>query len=147
MLQEISRVQPNVIINCAAFTDVDGCETEIELANRVFTPGEAEVLRARRILEALDAAAGEPVTLFRSHRDPDADIDAVVADRPVWLRRVDGHAGWANSKALEIAGITADTPDPVGGKIIREPGPMNAGTTIIAFVEDPDGYKIEFIER
>ncbi|NIV18394.1 MAG: amidohydrolase family protein, partial [Woeseiaceae bacterium] len=48
-----------------------------------------------------------------------ADIDAVVADRPVWLRRVDGHAGWANSKAMEIAGITDDTPDPVGGKIIR----------------------------
>ena len=32
-----------------------------------------------------------------------------------------------------------------GGKIIREPGPMNAGTTIIAFVEDPDGYQIELI--
>ena len=34
-----------------------------------------------------------------------------------------------------------------GGKIIREPGPMNAGTTIIAFVEDPDGYQIELIGR
>lgn len=32
-----------------------------------------------------------------------------------------------------------------GGKIIREPGPMNAGTTIIAFVEDPDGYSIELL--
>ena len=32
-----------------------------------------------------------------------------------------------------------------GGKIIREAGPMNAGTTIIAFVEDPDGYQIELI--
>ncbi len=32
-----------------------------------------------------------------------------------------------------------------GGKIIREAGPMNAGTTIIAFVEDPDGYSIELI--
>jgi lactoylglutathione lyase len=32
-----------------------------------------------------------------------------------------------------------------GGKIIREAGPMNAGTTIIAFAEDPDGYQIEFI--
>ena len=49
-----------------------------------------------------------------------ADIDAVVADRPVWLRRIDGHAGWANSRALEIAGIDSDTPDPVGGKIIRD---------------------------
>src|SRR5260221_10164543 len=34
-----------------------------------------------------------------------------------------------------------------GGKVTREPGPMNDGTTVIAFVEDPDGYKIEFIEK
>ena len=49
-----------------------------------------------------------------------AHIDAVVADRPVWLRRIDGHAGWANSKALALAGIDGDTPDPVGGKILRD---------------------------
>ncbi len=34
-----------------------------------------------------------------------------------------------------------------GGKIIREPGPMNAGSTIIAFIEDPDGYPIELLAR
>ena len=34
-----------------------------------------------------------------------------------------------------------------GGKVAREPGPVKFGTTMIAFVEDPDGYKIEFIER
>ncbi|WP_217126553.1 lactoylglutathione lyase [Hydrogenophilus thiooxidans] len=34
-----------------------------------------------------------------------------------------------------------------GGKVTREPGPMKHGTTVIAFVEDPDGYKIEFIEK
>lgn len=34
-----------------------------------------------------------------------------------------------------------------GGKVTREPGPMKHGTTVIAFIEDPDGYKIEFIER
>jgi lactoylglutathione lyase len=34
-----------------------------------------------------------------------------------------------------------------GGKITREPGPMKHGTTVIAFVEDPDGYKIELIEE
>ncbi len=49
-----------------------------------------------------------------------ADIDRVVSDRPVWLRRIDGHAGWANSKAIEIAGIDDDTPDPIGGKIVRD---------------------------
>jgi len=35
----------------------------------------------------------------------------------------------------------------MGGKIIRDAGPMNAGTTIIAFLEDPDGYQIELIGR
>ncbi len=49
-----------------------------------------------------------------------SEIDAVVADRPVWLERVDGHAGWANSMALKLAGITRDTPDPQGGKIERD---------------------------
>jgi predicted amidohydrolase YtcJ len=46
-----------------------------------------------------------------------ADIDAVVSDRPVWLQRVDGHAGWANTKALQAAGITARTASPAGGKV------------------------------
>jgi lactoylglutathione lyase len=34
-----------------------------------------------------------------------------------------------------------------GGKVTREPGPVKGGTSVIAFVEDPDGYKIEFIEQ
>jgi len=49
-----------------------------------------------------------------------ADIDTVVNDRPVWLERVDGHAGWANSAAMRISGIDNDTPDPPGGKIMRD---------------------------
>ena len=49
-----------------------------------------------------------------------AELDGVVANRPVWFERVDGHAGWANSAALKLAGITNATPDPVGGKIIRD---------------------------
>ena len=46
-----------------------------------------------------------------------ADLDADVADRPIWLERVDGHAGWANSKAMEIAGVTGATKSPAGGRI------------------------------
>jgi len=61
-----------------------------------------------------------------------AELDAVVADRPVWLSRVDGHAGWANSKALAAAGVTAQTKDPAGGKIERlaapaKPAPAKPG--------------------
>jgi predicted amidohydrolase YtcJ len=46
-----------------------------------------------------------------------ADLDSVISDRPVWLERVDGHAGWANSKAMEVAGVTAATKSPSGGRI------------------------------
>lgn len=48
------------------------------------------------------------------------ELDNVVNERPVWLERVDGHAGWANSKAMEMAGITSETESPKGGKIIRD---------------------------
>lgn len=59
--------------------------------------------------------------IWKLGRFPSAhEIDAVVADRPVWLRRVDGHAGWANTKAMQAAGITRTTADPVGGKIERD---------------------------
>ena len=51
-----------------------------------------------------------------------ADLDAAVADRPVWLERVDGHAGWANSKAMELAQVTAATRDPAGGRVERIAG-------------------------
>ena len=46
-----------------------------------------------------------------------ADLDAVVGDRPVWLGRVDSHAGVVNSAALKAAGITAATKSPAGGRI------------------------------
>jgi len=48
-------------------------------------------------------------------------IDAVVADRPVYLTSADGHTGWANSKALEMAGIDDDTQDPASGIVDRNP--------------------------
>lgn len=46
-----------------------------------------------------------------------ADIDAAVSDRPVWLERVDGHAGLVNSAGLAASGVTAQTKAPVGGRI------------------------------
>ena len=48
-----------------------------------------------------------------------AVIDRAAPNNPVYLTRVDGHAGWANSKAMELAGLTKDTKDPPGGEIIR----------------------------
>jgi len=59
-----------------------------------------------------------------------SDIDAVVLDKPVWLERIDGHAGWANSRAMEVAGIDDDTPDPTGGKILRDENGKATGVFI-----------------
>src|SRR3546814_8740807 len=47
-------------------------------------------------------------------------IDAVTPDNPVFINRLDGHMALANSLALELAGITRDTPDPPGGSIVRD---------------------------
>ena len=55
-------------------------------------------------------------------------LDQVVPDRPVVLRAVDHHTIWVNTKALEIAGITANTADPEGGSIARNPDGTPRGT-------------------
>ena len=60
------------------------------------------------------------------------ELDGVVADRPAWLERVDGHAGWANGRALALAGITDQTPDPVGGKIVRDAAGHATGVLVDA---------------
>ena len=61
-----------------------------------------------------------------------AELDAVVSDRAVWLGRVDGHAGWANSLALSEAGVTAATKDPAGGRIERSSDGKPAGVLVDA---------------
>lgn len=54
-----------------------------------------------------------------------------------------GHVALAVQDARAACARVRD----LGGKVTREAGPMKHGSTVIAFVEDPDGYKIEFIER
>ncbi|MEW6250131.1 MAG: amidohydrolase [Planctomycetota bacterium] len=49
-----------------------------------------------------------------------AALSAVSPENPVWLTRVDGHAGLANAAALKLAGITRETPEPAGGDILRD---------------------------
>jgi predicted amidohydrolase YtcJ len=58
------------------------------------------------------------------------DLDAVVADRPVFLERVDGHAAVVNSAALALAGIDANTRDPEGGRIERDAAGAATGMLI-----------------
>ncbi|HJS27939.1 MAG TPA: amidohydrolase family protein [Actinomycetota bacterium] len=54
-------------------------------------------------------------------------LDRVVPDRPVFLWSRDGHSGWVNSKALEVAGMSRDTPDPADGWIVRAANGEPAG--------------------
>ncbi len=56
------------------------------------------------------------------------DLDRVVPDRPVYLPNRDGHDVWLNTRALELAGITKDTPDPAHGRIARAPDGTPLGT-------------------
>ena len=61
-----------------------------------------------------------------------ADLDSVVADRPVWLSRVDGHAAVGNSLALKQAGVSGSTPSPSGGKIEKDGNGRPTGLMIDA---------------
>jgi predicted amidohydrolase YtcJ len=87
------------------------------------------------------AAAGKPAGAWIRGRSWDQtnwggqfptadDLTAAAGDHPVYLTRVDGHAGWVNRKALEIAGITAKTPDPPGGKVVRDQSGRPTGILI-----------------
>jgi predicted amidohydrolase YtcJ len=59
--------------------------------------------------------------LWKDSSYPSAqDLDALFPDTPVYLRRADGHSAWVNTKAMSIAGIDAQTPDPDGGTILKD---------------------------
>ncbi len=56
------------------------------------------------------------------------DLDAIVSDRPAFISSRDGHSAWVNSKALALAGVTAETADPGDGRIERDPDGSPSGT-------------------
>ncbi|KRB80580.1 amidohydrolase [Sphingomonas sp. Root710] len=60
-------------------------------------------------------------TVFPDGSPRKETLDEISRDRPIAIGSGDGHSMWANSKMLELAGITRDTPDPAGGRIIRDP--------------------------
>ncbi|MGC1520849.1 MAG: amidohydrolase [Steroidobacteraceae bacterium] len=69
--------------------------------------------------------------LWNLDRFPTAqELDAAVADRPAALDRIDGHAKWLNSKALQAAGITKNTADPAGGRIERDAAGNPSGVLV-----------------
>lgn len=84
---------------------------------------------ARRVKERMDKSPGVhwiigqswDQSLWPGGAFPSAaTLDAVAPDRPVWLRRVDGHAGWANSEAMRRAKVTKDSRAPSDGQVLRD---------------------------
>jgi predicted amidohydrolase YtcJ len=84
----------------------------------------------QRIRDRLkDSVSGEWIvgrgwdhTLWADNRFPTrADLDAVSRDHPMFFERVDGHVAIVNSRALELAGLTRNSPDPPAGKFVRDP--------------------------
>jgi predicted amidohydrolase YtcJ len=68
-----------------------------------------------------------------------ADLDAIAPDQPVYLTAKSLHASWANSAAMRLAGITAETPDPEGGKIVKDTSGKPTGILLesaVGLVED-----------
>ena len=91
----------------------------------VLTP--REVLAAIRKFAAAHpdkpwvTGSGWDLPVFPEANPRKEQLDEAVGDRPAYIESADGHSGWANSKALALAGVTKDTPDPAGGRIERDP--------------------------
>ncbi|MEO8198655.1 MAG: amidohydrolase [Thermoanaerobaculia bacterium] len=71
---------------------------------------------------------GWDLTLFPGGVADRRDLDAILSDRPALLGSADGHSSWVNSKALALAGVSAATPDPEGGRIERDATGAPIGT-------------------
>jgi predicted amidohydrolase YtcJ len=125
----------------AGWTDahghLEGLGEALEIADLRGATGAAEAA-GRVAAKSTDLPAGAwaqgrgwDQNLWPGQRFPDAkDLDRVLPDRPALAERVDGHAIWVNTKALEAAGVVASTPDPPGGRILRRPDGSPSGVLV-----------------
>ena len=124
---------------------------EIELRGTASEREVVELVRAARQRDGVISGRGWDQNRWPEQRFPTrASLDAALPDRVIVLERVDGHALWVSSKTLALAGITKDTPDPPGGKIVRdargEPTGVfvdNAMALVRAKLPQPDAAVIE----
>lgn len=94
---------------------------------------------------------GWSMDVFPGGNPPKEVLDAVVRDRPAYLMSRDGHSTWVNSRALQIAGVTKDTPDPADGWIVRsadgEPaGTLHEGAFLLVERHVPDPTRMDWID-
>jgi len=119
-----------------------GLGLSLDTVNLVNTKSIDEVLA--RVKERADATPRGDWVLGRGWDQNDwpvkefptaAQLDAVVPDHPVFLRRIDGHAAVANTAALRAAGVTAASQDPEGGRVIRDAAGNPGGTFVDAAMD------------
>jgi len=137
-------LMPGLIDAHGHISDLGLTRRQLELRE---TPDLAAALAAVKAYAAQrpDAAwllgSGWNQAIWKLGRFPTAqELDSAESQRPVWLTRVDGHAGWANSRALHLAGITRDTPDPAGGRIERLPNGEPSGVLVDAATDLMDRH-------
>jgi lactoylglutathione lyase len=115
---------------------------DLERSLRFYT----EVLQMR-LLRRKDYPDGKFTLAFVGYGDEDSE--AVLELTYNWgVEKYDLGAGYGHiAIAVDDAARACGEVRTRGGKVTREAGPMKHGTTVIAFVEDPDGYKVELIQR
>jgi lactoylglutathione lyase len=100
-----------------------------------------------RLLRRTDYPSGRFTNVFVGYDDETKA--AVLELTHNWDTQSYDHGNAFGHVAVEVedAAKACDEVRKRGGRVVREAGPMKHGTTVIAFVEDPDGYKIEFVQR
>ena len=127
------------------FTDGGAALAEVQLNDA----GSVEELRHRLATQVARTARGEWIlggdwdeTKWTPPQLPNKEmLDPVTPSNPVFLSRYDGHMGIANSQALKLAGVTAQTPDPTGGSIVHDSRAatttVSAASAVIELVSSP----------
>ncbi|TJY59073.1 lactoylglutathione lyase [Sinimarinibacterium sp. CAU 1509] len=98
-----------------------------------------------KLLSRNDFPGGEFTLAFVGYEDGGAEIELTYNYGVTQYEQ--GNAFGHIAVEVDDAAAACDRVRELGGKVTREAGPMKHGTTVIAFVEDPDGYKIEFIQK
>lgn len=100
-----------------------------------------------RVLRRKDYPEGKFTLVFVGYQD-ESNATAIELTHNWDTKKYDLGTGFGHI-AIEVndAYIACEMVKKRGGKVTREAGPMKHGVTVIAFVEDPDGYKIEFIQK
>lgn len=104
--------------------DLNGLETQEEVFSKI------RRYAAEHPEKAWIVGGGWDLPVFPAANPSKEALDEVVSDRPAYLSAADGHSAWVNSRALELAGVTSQTPDPKNGRIERKPGTKESSGTL-----------------